>query len=177
MLVHLVATLALVAVACLMLWAGFRQLGRAMPRYLLPMVAGVVAIGYGIYAEYTWGARTVRALPEDFVVLQRVDERSALAPWTWLVPRVVRLSAIDAAAVRTHPAHPALRLADVFLLERFHPTRRVAQLVDCESLRRADLEAGDAFGPDGLPPGLAWRDVGAEDAIVRGVCEAADGRA
>ena len=173
MLVHLVATLALVLVACLMLWAGFRRAGRPMPRYLLPMTAGAVAIGYGVYAEYTWGARTADALPDSFVVLQRVDERSALAPWTWLAPRVVRLSAIDAAAVRTHPEHPTLRLVEVYLLERFHPTRRVTQLVDCAERRRADVAAGDVFGADGLPSDPDWRTVGYDDALLRGACASA----
>ena len=172
MLVHLVATLALAVVACLALWTGFRHAGRRMPRYLLPMTAGVVAIGYGVYAEYTWGARTVAALPPSFAVVRRVDERAALAPWTWLVPRTVRIAALDTAAVRTHPGHPRLRLLDVLLLERFHPTRRVTQLVDCAGGRRADIGAGDALGPDGLPPDALWRDVGADDPIVRGACGA-----
>ena len=172
MLFHLVATLALALVGCLMLWTVFRHLKRPMPRYLLPMTAGVVAIGYGVYAEYTWGTRTVDALPDSFVVLQRIDERTALAPWTWLVPRVVRVSAIDTAAVRRHPAHPELRLLDVFLLARFNPTRRVAQLVDCDAGRRADLAPDDAFGADGLPPDVAWRDAGVDDPIVRGACDA-----
>ena len=172
MLVHLVATLALVLVACLTSWAAFHRLGRPMPRYLLPMTAGTVAIAYGVYAEYTWGSRTAAALPDSFVVLQRIDERSALSPWSWVLPRTVRLSAIDGAAVRRHPAHPELRLLEVFLLERFHPTRRVAQLVDCLGGRRADLAAARVFSADGLPDGLDWRVVGTDDDVVREACAA-----
>jgi len=170
MLVHLVATLALATVACLTLWSLARSFGRPLPRYLLPMMAGSVAIAYGVYAEYSWASRTVDGLPASFVVLQRGDERTALAPWTWLVPRTVRLATIDTAAVRRHPEHPELRLLDVVLLERFHPTVRVTTLVDCAGGRRADVGAGQAFDADGLPAGLGWREVGAEDDLVRAVC-------
>lgn len=170
MLVHLVATLALVVIACVLLWAVFHHLGRAMPRALLPIVAGSVAIGYGIYTEYSWGWRTEDALPDSFVVLKRVEERSALAPWTWLVKPVVRLSAIDLSAVRRHPAHPDLRLLEVFLLERFYPARHVAQLVDCAGARRADIVADEGLDADGLPTKPLWRVAGPDDALISKAC-------
>lgn len=170
MLVHLVATVALATVACLTLWSLARALRRPLPRYLLPMIAGSVAIAYGVYAEYSWASRTVAGLPASFVVLQRGEERTALAPWTWLVPRTVRLATIDTAALRRHPEHPELRLLDVVLLERFHPTVRVTTLVDCAGGRRADVVTGQPFTADGLPAGLDWREVGAEDRIVEAAC-------
>ena len=164
MLVHFVVTVAIAVVACLMLWALFHTLRRPMPRYLLPIVAGSVAIGYGIQAEYTWSERTAGVLPDSFAVLSTVEDRSAFAPWTWLVPKTVRFSAIDADAVGRHPAHPELRLVTVLLFERFHPVRRVPQLIDCAGGRRADPGDGRAFAEDGLPESLVWRDFEAEDA-------------
>ena len=172
MLVHLVATLAVALVACLLAWALGRRFRRPLPGYALPMVAAGVAIGYGVYAEYSWAGRTEAALPGSFAVLQRVDERSAFAPWSWLVPRVVRLSAIDTAAVRRHPSHPELRLLDIVLLGRFQPTRRVAQLVDCDGERRADLATGATFGADGLPAEIRWRERAVDDPVVLGACAA-----
>ena len=170
MLVHFVVTLAVTVVACLMCWAVFHTLRRPMPRYLLPLIAGSVAIGYGIQAEYTWGSRTAGVLPDSFAVLREVEDRSVFAPWTWLVPKVVRFSAVDTAAIGRHPSHPDLRLVDVLLFERFHPVRRVPQLIDCAGERRADPGDGRAFTVDGLPEELVWRAFDEGDALPEAVC-------
>jgi len=170
MFVHLFVTIAIAAIACLMFWAIGRHLNRPLPGYALPMVGALVAIGYGIYAEYSWGGRTEEALPDSFVVLQRIEARSAMSPWTWLVPATVRLSAIDASAVRRHPAHRELRMLDVLLFERFYPVRRITQLVDCAGARRADLTADEAFATDGLPAQPNWRDVDADDQVISATC-------
>ena len=157
-------------VSCALLWAGFRHLGRSMPRYLLPMMAATVVIGYGVYAEYTWNARTTGALPASYEVLVRGEERTALAPWTWIWPRAVRLSAIDLDAIRHHPTHPELRLVEVFLLERFHPTRRVRQLVHCADQRGADVAHEPVFTSNGMPVAHNWRAVDTDDRLLVAAC-------
>jgi len=173
MLIHLVVTFALIVLACVSVWAVWHRLGRPMPRYLLPMTAAVVAIGYGVYAEYSWGERTEATLPASFVVLQRIEDSSALSPWSLLIPRTVRLSTIDTAAVKRHPAYPELRLFEVMLFERYHPVRRVGQLVDCVAGRRADMMDGEGLAANGLPEDIRWRDAGMDDRIVAAACTSA----
>ena len=172
MLVHLVATIALAVVACLLLWAIGRRFRRPLPGYALPMVAAAVAIGYGVYAEYSWASRMEAGLPASIVVLSRVEDSSALAPWTLLLPRVERFSAVDTTALRRHPAHPELRLAEVLLLQRFHPVRRVPQLVDCAGARVADVPPDGGFDAEGLPADPRWRSGEDEARLVTAVCEA-----
>lgn len=170
MLVHLVVTVLLAGIACLLLWVFCRQTGRHLPGYALPMVGASIAIAYGVYAEYSWASRMESGLPASIVVLERIDDRSALAPWTWIVPRVERFSAVDLSAIRRHPEYPNLRLSDVLLLQRFSPVLRVPQLVDCEQQRVTDVPTGNGFSQGGLPDGIEWQEREASDNFVSAVC-------
>ena len=170
MIVRLVAATVVAATAVLVTWAVYRTLGRPMPRAAWPILIAASLIGYGVYDEYTWRARTVAALPDSAIIVGEGASRSVLSPWALLLPRTDRLSIVDRGAVRTHPGHPDMRLVGLVLLERLHPTLRVDEIVDCAAGRAAVLGTNPEFGDDGLPVGVRWTALDAGDARLAAAC-------
>ena len=149
----------------------FRLLGRRSPRWLLPGVAGAAMFGFHLWNEYSWFDRTATALPDHMVVAERYDYRSVLQPWTLLVPRTDRFSALDRASLRRHDAAPDYVMADVVLVMRLQPTAKVTQIYDCDGIRRTDVSASLAVDERGLPLEAAWIASDADDALFRLVCD------
>lgn len=173
MIVRLVAATVVAAAVLLSVWAAYRTLGRPMPRSAWPLLITASLVGYAAYDEYSWRSRTLAALPDQVVVAGEGASRSALSPWSYLVPRTDRLSLIDRRRVRTHPDHPGLRLVEIALLERMQPTRKVEEVVDCAGDRAAVLRGEPEFGADGLPEGARWYPLDADDARLDIVCDRA----
>ena len=173
MIVRLVAAAAVTATVLLLAWAAYRTLGRPMPRSAWPILVALSLIGYGVYDEYSWKSRTLAALPAEVEVAGLGASRSPLSPWSYLVARTDRLSLIDTRQVRAHPDHPSLRLIEIALLERMHPTLRVNEMVDCANGRAAALGDATDFGADGLPLGARWHSLEPDDPRLEIVCGAA----
>jgi len=144
-----------------------RATGNRLARWLPPVAAGAAMIGFAIWSEYSWAARTADGLPDGVTVVDRVSETIGWKPWTYLAPQTTRLVALDRAGVRRNPETPGVALVDVYLFERWQPTARRPQLVDCANGSRADVS--DAALED--PAAAAWRDMGADDPLIRAACE------
>ena len=143
-----------------------RLTGGRLPRWAMPVAAGLAMLAYAIWSEYSWGARIVAGLPQGVVEVSRVEQRIAWKPWTFLVPQTTRLIAADAGAAATRPDAPATRLVDLYLFARWQPTRGVTVLVDCTAPARAD--ATEAALDD--PASAIWRPLPEDDPLVRTIC-------
>lgn len=171
MIVHLISTFALAALAVLFAWAVFRTLKRPMPRALIPALAALSAIGYGIYSEYTWESRTLAQLPDSIEVVHRLQGTSAFSPWAYIVPRTDKLSVVDTQAALRRPELPHLVIVDLLILQRFNPVIRARQLIDCQQLRRADLKTDQAFDEQGLPMDVQWDSLDNDHPLLGVVCK------
>ncbi|MDJ0820827.1 MAG: hypothetical protein QNJ09_03320 [Paracoccaceae bacterium] len=138
--------------------------GGNLPRWMVPVGAGIAMLGTAISSEYSWYDRTAQALPEGFVVAQSVESRALWRPWTFAVPMIDRFVAVDQGNLRPNDQTDGLYLADLYFFGRWRPVQSVEVMVDCPGGRRADPALGD-----GSPP--IWRDVGAEDPILKSVCQ------
>ena len=154
--------------AGLALVAGWLSGGR-LPRWLMPVMAGVGMIGYAIWSEYTWFDRTAAAMPPG-VEVTFVNEVSAFwRPWTYALPVVDRFAAVDTASIRTNPDVPDARIADMLFAQRWMPNRLVPVMFDCAGGRHAPL-ATVTFTPDGgIGEGL-WSRAGPDDAALSAAC-------
>ncbi|MHA3980429.1 hypothetical protein ACW9UR_22385 [Halovulum sp. GXIMD14794] len=166
MFLELVATFAAALVAAGLALILRRITGGRLPRWLVPIFAGLAMIGYTIWSEYTWAGRTAGGLPEGVTVVDRVAETFVYKPWTYLAPQTTRLIALDHAGMQTNPATPDVRLADVYLFERWQPTARRPQLIDCAAAARADVTEAAIDAPESAE----WLAVGAEDPLVQSAC-------
>lgn len=124
-----------------------RKLGLSGPKWLLPAGIGAAMILYSVWNDYAWYGRAAAQLPDSAEVVATGKGRFPWAPWTYLLPVVVRFAAVDQAEVARSGA---IATAPVMLYERRGPGYRVVQEFDCENkaMRRpmgewAAAEAGD----------------------------------
>lgn len=163
---ELIATFAAgIAAAGLALIANHLSGGR-LPRWIVPVMAGAAMLGYTIWSEYTWAARTADALPEGVEVLVTVDETRFWKPWTYVFPQTTRIMALDRSSVQTKPEAPGILLADLYLFARWTPPAKRAQLVDCSTSMRADVSEAALADPGSA----AWKSADAGDPLLEALC-------
>lgn len=139
-------------------------------RWLIPAAAGSAMLGFTIWNDYAWFGRTSGALPDTMVVTQTIEASRAIQPWTLAVPMINAFAALDTGSMKRNPEHPNLLIADLYILERYVPTRQTTQLIDCDAGRRADLPPNARFGDDGMPAGLDWFTLPADHALLTAAC-------
>ncbi|WGW02387.1 hypothetical protein [Tropicibacter oceani] len=137
--------------------------GGRLPRWIVPVAAGLAMLAAAISNEYSWYGRTASSLPEGLVVAQTVENRAFWRPWTYVVPMTDRFVAVDKVNIQTNANDDRLFLTSLYFFGRWRPVKSVEVMIDCAGGRRADPTFGD-----GSPP--VWRDVGADDPIVFSVC-------
>lgn len=150
-----------------------RLSGRRLPGWLTPVAAGAAMIGFVLWAEYSWYGRTVAALPDGVEVASANESRQFYRPWTYVAPLTDRFIAVSPAS--TNPALPGQRLVSIYLIGRWSPNYSFASVLDCEENRRADLIEGVAMAEDGSVPDGAWRNLPADDPILRTACKEGEG--
>lgn len=158
-----------IAVAGILLFAK-RVLRVPMPGWALPVGVAIGILGAHLYNEYTWFDRFRTELPEGMEVIRTGTSTSFLEPWTYIVPKVTRFAALDRNSVRTNPGQPGLRLAQVYLFQRYTPTASLLQVADCDNDRIAALSSETKFSEDGLPEDVAWSEVAADEPLYAAVC-------
>ncbi len=165
MFLELIATFAAGAGAAgLVLILNLLTKGR-LPRWAMPVAAGLAMIGVAISSEVSWGTRTAEGLPDGVVVVDEVKETAWYRPWSYLSPPTTRLIALDTQSVRSNPDAPDIVLADLYLFARWRPSARVPQLLNCTETARADVT--DATLSD--PASAVWRP--AEALLIKQACK------
>ncbi|MBS7457095.1 hypothetical protein [Coralloluteibacterium stylophorae] len=147
-------------------------LRRRLPKWVVPASAGAGMLAMAIWLEYSWFERVTANLPQEVEVVSTNRLRAWYRPWTYVVPQVNRLIALDHRFDRRNPALPDQVLTRVLLLGRWEPSRQFGVVLDCAGARRADLTDEVAFAPDGGLAGARWIALPVDDALLRGACGA-----
>ena len=171
MFVELIATI-FAGIAC----AGIAMLlnittGRRLPKWVMPVAAGLGMLGMTISNEYTWFSRTAERLPDGVEIAMTVDEQSWFRPWTQVWPYTKRFVAVDTGTARSNENLPDQRLADLYFFGRWSPVNQAPMLFDCGAGRSALLIDGAEFGDDGAVSNADWQAMPADDPILALVCE------
>lgn len=144
-----------------------RLTGGRLPKWAMPVAAGLTILGFTIWSEYTWARRTIAELPEGAVVVEQVSDSAIYKPWTYLAPQVTRMIVLDIAGMQTNPDTPDIRLIELYFFARWRAPQHVPQLVDCARVARADV--ADAALAD--PATADWVDLHSDDPIIRQSCK------
>lgn len=145
--------------------------GKRLPKWTMPVAAGLGMIGMTISNEYTWFDRTAEQLPEGVSIAMTVEEQSWGRPWTQLWPYTKRFVAVDIATAQTNENLPEQRLADLYFFGRWSPVNQAPMLFDCTDGRSALLIDGAEFADDGKVIDADWQQMPADDPILKMVCE------
>lgn len=145
--------------------------GRRLPKWIMPVAAGLGMIGMTISNEYTWFERTAERLPQGVDIAMTVQEQSWLRPWTQVWPYTKRFVAVDIATARTNPDFPDQRMSDLYFFGRWSPVTQAPMLFDCAGARSAVLIDGAEFDADGTVANAEWEAMPAGDPVLKTVCE------
>ena len=146
--------------------------GRRLPRWIVPVFAGLGMLATTVSSEYTWFDRTVEQLPEGLEIAMTVEEQSWVRPWTKVWPYTKRFVAVDQATVRTNESQPGLRLVDLYFFGRWSPVNQAPMLFDCAGARAALLIDGVEFAENGSVQNPAWEPRAEDDPVLNLACEA-----
>lgn len=74
----------------------FRKLSKnRLPKWIIPIAAGVGMLGYQVYYNYTWYDFKLAQLPERAIVLGEQRSGEFFRPWSYIYPAVNHFSFID----------------------------------------------------------------------------------
>ena len=152
-----------------------RLTGGRLPRWSMPVGAGLAMLSMAIWNEYTWFDRTRATLPDGVQVTATVQSRAAYRPWTYVVPFVHRFAAVDMATMRRHDAAPDMRLVTTVLMSRWGQPVQVPVVYDCAAARRAGGDIPFQLGDDGAIIAANWQALPVDDPALRLVCDGGDG--
>ncbi|WP_136066234.1 hypothetical protein [Modicisalibacter radicis] len=124
--------------------------GKRLPRWIVPVCAGLGMLAYQINYEYAWYGYKKQQLPESAQVISTEKSRMPWRPWTYLYPLTTAFSVVDRenlVASRTDGE----RLVE-FILYRFERAYRdllthQAYLMNCTTREMVPL-AGESRQPD-----------------------------
>ena len=167
---ELIGTILAGVAAALLVWALNRTLKGRLPKWLIPVSAGLAMIAATVSSEYSWYDRTVATMPQGMVVAQTIEQQTFYRPWTYAKPFVARYVAVDQISTRTHPDHPEQRIVDLVFYGRWTRTAKVPMLFDCAENQRADVVDGISFGDDGTVLNAQWIPLAETDPLLRTAC-------
>ncbi len=141
-----------------------------LPKWLMPVVAGAMMIGFVIWSEYSWFDRTKAVLPPGIELAQTYESQAFYRPWTYARPFVNRFSAVDVANLRRNDEIEHQVMADLYLYTRWQQLSRIPVLLDCEGQRMAELVAGAEFDDSGAILNANWQSLPTDDPILSLSC-------
>ena len=150
-----------------------RVTGQRLGRWIYPATVAAGMVGYTAWAEYTWHSRVLAAQPQ-LRLASTASERLFYRPWTYVVPQINRMIAVDVSQSLQHDAQPDLILTHLVLMGRWEPTRSIPVIFNCAENTRADLLEGATLNPDGTVEGVEWATMAADDRILVTACELAE---
>lgn len=145
--------------------------GGRLPRWLMPVMAGLGMIGFSVYSEYGWYPRLQAGLPQGAVIAQTYDSPSPLRPWTYVFPLTDRALVVDTRRSLRNDAAPDLVMTQVFQFRRWQETRDIMVVFDCAVPRRVDVTANVRIDDDGNMSGGTWVPLDPNDPVLRTACD------
>ena len=166
---ELIGALLAAAALGLIAWAARRWFA-GMPKWSVPVAAGVGLIGATIWLEYDWFNRVSAELPPGFVVVNAEAAGSPLRPWTYVVPLVTRFDALDMPKRAQHPNRAEMVMLPVYGFARWKVPQNMLMIFDCAGKRRVPLTETVTIHNAGTLTGGEWVVLDANDEMQEAAC-------
>ncbi|MDN3553528.1 hypothetical protein QWY74_08630 [Halomonas almeriensis] len=142
--------------------------GKRLPRWIVPIMAGMGMLGYQIQHEYGWYEHTRAQLPDSARIVSTSQDTALWRPWTYLLPMTTAFTLVDEDGLR-HIRADGQTLAQ-FQLYRFssgvgQSVVHQAHLLNCDNRELIPLGQQKQ-----RPQTDERRRLGADDPLYRQVC-------
>ena len=150
-----------------------RLVGGRIPKWMMPVAAGLAMIGATISNEYSWFERTGAGLPEGVDIVASFEKKGAMRPWTYVAPYTDKFAALDRLSLRENDAHPDMKILDLLLFARWSAVQKVPMVFDCAAGSQAALIEGTDFENDTALGDVDWFTPPSDDPIQTAACKEA----
>lgn len=119
-----------------------RQLsGKRLPRWIIPVFAGLGILGYQIYQEYSWFDHKQLQLPAQARVVDSEQRSMVWRPWTYFAPITNAFTVIDSES-ETDAQSGETRVFQLYRFERAYPDNvsHHPYLLNCTTRQLVPLE-------------------------------------
>lgn len=130
--------------------------GDRLPKWLMPVAAGLGLIGFTIWSEYDWYDRISGELPPGTTVVWQETQSQPLRPWSFLWPLTTAFVALDGREILVHPARQDLRIVKLVKFARWRNTEGVLMAVDCTAKATVVLTETVMIDEAGTLVGAEW---------------------
>ncbi|MFQ3786139.1 hypothetical protein [Halomonas sp. A29] len=142
--------------------------GKRLPKWIVPVFAGLGMLGYQIHYEYSWFDHKQDQLPATATVIQTEQDSMVWRPWTYLYPMTVAFSIVDRNSMVSRQADDQ-ELVE-FILYRFEKEyvdqlHHQPYLINCSSAELVPLSEGNR-----QPRLDALRTLDEESRLYQAVC-------
>ena len=169
MALELIGALIAAAALGLLAWALRRKLP-GLPKWSVPVAAGLGLIGTTIWLEYDWFGRVSAELPPGFEVVNAKATSNPLRPWTYIAPITTSFAALDRPKLARHPVRPELVIAPVYGFARWQPPRNMLMVFDCATGQQTAIVEGTVIDDAGQLSGGEWVAAEANDELQEAAC-------
>ncbi|QTP58026.1 hypothetical protein HNO53_04360 [Billgrantia antri] len=142
--------------------------GKRLPRWIVPVFAGLGILGYQINHEYSWYEHKRNQLPATAQVVDTEHDRMFWRPWTYASPLTVGFSVVDHSSMERRQAddHQLVEFI-LYRFQRAHVDRLHHQpyLMNCASAELVPLAEESR-----QPRVDALRELDRESALYQAVC-------
>lgn len=143
--------------------------GKRLPRWIVPVFAGLGMLAYQIHHEYSWFSYKQLQLPESSRVVAIEKGEAFWRPWTYFYPMTIAFEVVDRDNLaRTRAADEPLVEFILYRFEKLHMDRVTTQayLMNCRTREMLPLS-----GEEGRPRFSELRRLEASDPLLEAVCE------
>ena len=127
-------------------------------------------LGFQIQSEYTWYQHTASRLPAGVVVIKKIEQQTALRPWSYLYPQTLRFIAADVNNASQNQLNNQIMLVDLYLFQRRATARRVPVVLHCQQHARTEFSQQMDIPAVDAPLSNNWQKLSADDPLLTAVC-------
>lgn len=101
---------------------------KKMPKWIVPISAGIGMLGFQILSEYTWYGDTIKKLPEASVVVASVPKSTWYRPWSYVAPQTLQFVVLDKSSI----VGDHQKAANLYFFERRMPAQTLPIKINCQ---------------------------------------------
>ncbi len=145
--------------------------GQRLPRYLVPVFAGIGMLAFQIHGEYNWFSHQKNLLPSGVTVVRSIESSSWWRPWSYLKPLTLQFVAMDSKNATSNQHNADLVLVDLYFFEHRQPARRMQQVVHCRFQKRAIYTDNLQLPLPGEAVNDRWQSIQSDDVMLQPLCK------
>lgn len=108
-----------------------RLIFKKLPKWIVPLAAGIGMMGFQVFSEYTWADDMIAKLPKDSVVVAKVPQSKWYSPWSYAYPQVLQFVVLDKSKISD--ITPTSKQATLYFFERRAAAHPMGITVDCQN--------------------------------------------